>query len=208
MRLIIFGSTGNIGQHLVSQALEQGHEVTAFTRHAEKLGNIDHKNLFIYQGDVLNEDIVREAVKSHDAVLCSLGAGRKGTVRAKGTDNIIKAMYQSGIKRLICQSTLGAGDSIGNLNFFWKHIMFGWFLKEAFLDHELQEKHVMKSGLDWTIVRPAAFTKGKMTGNYHHGFSSTDRTLTLKISCADVAQFMLSQIQSTVYLKKTPGLSY
>ena len=58
-------------------------------------------------------------------------------------------------------STLGAGDSQGNLNFFWKNIMFGWFLKNIFLDHELQEQYVRNSALDWTIVRPGAFTSGE-----------------------------------------------
>jgi len=208
MRIIIFGSTGSIGQQLVAQALESGYSVTAFVRNAEKLKAIQNKNLQLSQGDVLNYFSVLEAVKGHDAVLCSLGAGRKGIVRSKGTENIINSMKQSGIRRLICQSTLGAGDSIGNLNFFWKQIMFRWVLKEALVDHELQEQHVMSSHLDWTIVRPGAFINGNATANFHHGFDSTDKSIKLKISRADVAFFMLKQLQTNTYLRKTPGLSY
>jgi len=37
MKLIIFGSTGSVGHHVVEQALEQGHQVTAFARHPETL---------------------------------------------------------------------------------------------------------------------------------------------------------------------------
>src|SRR5687768_9163095 len=147
MRLIIFGATGSVGRQLVMQALELGHEVTAFTRNTDSLKEIPNKNLHIRQGDVLNAISVYEAVKGHDAVMCSLGAGRKGVVRSKGTENIVNAMKQAGIKRFICQSTLGTGDSNGNLNFFWKHIMFGWFLKEAYRDHELQEQYVLNSPL-------------------------------------------------------------
>jgi putative NADH-flavin reductase len=208
MRLIIFGSTGSIGQQLVLQALSLGHTVTAFARSKSKLQDIDHDHLTIYEGDVLDPASVEKAVKGHDAVLCALGAGRKGCVRSEGTRNIIRAMEKAGVKRLICESTLGAGDSKGNLNFFWKYIMFGWFLKEAYADHELQEKYVKASALDWTIVRPAAFTDGKATGNYQHGFSSNDKSLKLKISRADVAMFMLMQLTTNEYMRKTPGLSY
>ena len=208
MKLIIFGSTGSIGKQLVLQALSLGHTVTAFARSKSKLQDIEHNHLTLYEGDVLDPASVEKAVKGHEAVLCALGAGRKGRVRSEGTRNIIRAMEKAGIKRFICESTLGAGDSKDNLNFFWKHIMFGWFLKEAYADHELQEKYIKASDLDWTIVRPAAFTDGKATGNYQHGFSSKDKSLKLKISRADVAMFMLMQLTTDEYLKKTPGLSY
>jgi putative NADH-flavin reductase len=86
--------------------------------------------------------------------------------------------------------------------------MFGWFLKEAFKDHELQEQYVKESNLDWTLVRPGAFTDGKATGNYRHGFSPDDRSTRLKISRADIAMFILMQLNSNEYLRKAPGLSY
>lgn len=208
MRLIIFGATGSIGRLLVLEALAMGHEVTAFARSPQKLNDFEHRNLHVVQGDVFDIAAVEKAVKGHDAVLCALGAGSKGKVRSEGTHNIIRAMENSGVRRLICQTTLGAGESKGNLNFFWKHIMFGFFLKEAFQDHELQERYVLQSRLDWTIVRPAAFMDGKATGNYRHGFSPTDKTLKLKISRADVALFMLMQLTTTEYLGKAAGLSY
>lgn len=117
-------------------------------------------------------------------------------------------MVKTGIKRLICQSTLGVGDSRGNLNFFWKCLMFGVLLREAYEDHVIQEDQVVKSDLDWTIVRPAAFTDGDLTGTYRHGFPGSDRTTALKISRADVADFMLRQLTDNRYHHLTPGLSY
>jgi uncharacterized protein YbjT (DUF2867 family) len=86
--------------------------------------------------------------------------------------------------------------------------MFGLLLREAFADHEQQEAHVVGSGLDWTIVRPAAFTDGGRTGAYRHGFSPAEKGLRLKISRADVADFMLDQLKNDTYLRKAPGLSY
>lgn len=207
MKLLIFGSTGSIGRQLVQQTLERGHTITAFTRDPAKL-DIKHANLKVVQGDVIDLASVEQAVQNQDAVLCSLGGGRKGTIRSEGTRNIIRAMEQADVRRLICQTTLGAGDSRGNLNFFWKYIMFGLLLREVYADHERQENYVKHSSLDWTIVRPAAFTEGKHTGEYRHGFSSTDKTTKLKISRADVADFMLQQLADNTYLHKMPGLSY
>ncbi len=210
MKVIVFGSTGTIGKHLIEQSLEKGHEVLAFCRDASKLDTFKHPNLSTTEGDVCNPIDVQNAVKGQDVVIIALGSGksRKSTVRSEGTKNIIAAMKDCGVTRLICQSTLGAGESNNNLNFFWKHIMFGWYLKQVFLDHELQEEYVRHSNLDWTIVRPGAFTDGKKTEDYLHGFSPNDRSVKLKISRADVADFILKQVGNKNYMHQTPGLSY
>ncbi len=207
MKLLIFESTGSIGRLLIKQALEQGRSVTAFTRDATKV-DIKHNNLQVTRGDVMDPALVERAIQGHEVVLCSLGAGRKGTVRSEGTRNIISAMEKVGVRRLICQSTLGVGDSRGNLNVFWKYIIFGLLLRPAYADHGSQEDYVRKSRLDWTIVRPGAFTDGERTGKYRHGFPSTDKTTKLKISRADVADFMLKQLTDDTYLHKMPGVSY
>jgi putative NADH-flavin reductase len=211
MKVIIFGASGSIGRNLVSQALELGHSVTAFVRDASRLDTsrvTQHNNLSIAVGDVLDAASVEKAVAGHDAVMITIGAGRKGGVRAEGTGNIIAAMEKAGVKRLICQSTLGIGESWNNLNVFWKYIMFGLFIRPAFLDHVKQEQLVRESDLDWSIVRPAAFTDGELTGEYRHGFPATVHDTKLEISRADVADFMLKNLVDNSYLHKTPGLSY
>lgn len=207
MKLIVFGATGTIGRQLVHQALSQGHSVTAFARNPQAL-EIDHPNLARQAGDVSDQNAVLEAIGGHDGVLIALGAGARGTVRALGTKHVVDAMAQLGVRRLICLSTLGAGDSRPVLNFFRRRIMFGLLLRRAYADHEAQEALVTKSPLDWTLVRPAAFTEGPATGAYKHGFSSIQRNLRLKISRADVAGFMLRQLSDDTYLRQTPGLSY
>jgi len=206
MKVLIFGATGTVGRELVTQGLEKGHIVDAFVRDPSKLA-ISHANLEIIEGDVMDSAAVDRAVAGHDAVLIALGAGSKGQVRSTGTRNIIQAMQKSGIRRLVCLSTLGVGDSQGNLNFFWKYIMFGMLLRAAFADHVSQEDQVIRSGLDWTIVRPAAYTDGERTGNYRHGFPATEKGLKLKISRADVADFVLAQLTDESYIRMTPGVS-
>lgn len=207
MKLIIFGATGSIGRELVKQALDQGHEVTAFTRNPAQLDSIQEE-LSIVQGDVLEPASVRAAVRGQDAVLVALGGGGKKQVRANGTRNIIEAMKEESLRRIICLSSLGVGDSRDQLNFFWKYIMFGLFLRKAYQDHQQQEKYVQGSDLDWTIIRPVAFTNGEHTGRYKSGFFSADEPITGKISRADVADFMLKQLTDDRFLHKTSGLSY
>ena len=207
MQLLIFGATGSVGRQVVEQALEQGHHVTAFTRNPQNLDR-QHPHLKFFQGDVMDAPAVEQAVQGQEAVLCSIGNGRHGEIRSEGTRQIVQAMEKASVKRLICQSTLGVGNSRGNLDFFWKYLMFGLLLRPVYADHVLQEAYVRQSRLAWTIVRPAAFTDEERTGAYRHGFPGNERGLSLKISRADVADFMLKQLTNQSYLYMTPGLSY
>jgi putative NADH-flavin reductase len=206
MKLIIFGATGSVGTPLLQQALEQGYTVTAFTRNPQKLSAISHEKLSIIQGDILNLRDVNTAVSGQDAVLCVIGDGNKGTVRSEGTRNIIAAMKDNGVKRLVCETTLGLGDSRGNLNLMWK-IIFGVFLRKAFKDHEMQERHIFGSRLNYTIVRPSAFTDGEKTGAYKVGFDSKAKGLSLKIARKDVAHFMLKQVATDSYMNRAVSIS-
>ncbi|WP_280391510.1 NAD(P)-dependent oxidoreductase [Nocardia brasiliensis] len=206
MKIAVFGATSTVGRLVVEQALAEGHQVTAFTRSAAGLTQ-RHERLDIVEGDVLDSNSVQRAVAGQDAVLVSLGAGRKGVIRAEGTRAVIEAMNRTGVKRLIVQTTLGVGDSKANLNFLWKYVMFGLLLRQAFADHVQQEAYVRASDLDWTIVRPSAFTDGPRTGGFRRGFPAGERGLSLKITRADIADFMLEQLTDTTYLRQAPGIS-
>lgn len=209
MKLAIFGSTGGIGRQIVEQALEQGHEVTAFTRSPERLTQ-NHRNLRVVKGDVLDPASVEHAIAGQDAVLCALGMPilNNDKLRAKGTRNIVRAMEKTGVKRLVCLSMIGVGDSWDILPFHYKFLIFPLILRRACVDHGLQENHVQKSPLDWVIVRPGNFSKGPRTGAYRHGFTAADTAPTLKISQPDVADFMLKQMADSAYLRQSPALSY
>lgn len=209
MKLVVFGATGGTGRQLVDLALAQGHRVTAFARDPAKLDR-PRPGLTVVPGDVTQAGAVSPAVEGQDAVLCAIGAPAwvRTTTRYEGTRRIVDAMESTGVRRLICQSTLGIGDSEDvRLPFYVKHLV-PLMLRHAFADHERQERVIMQSGLDWTIVRPATMTNGPSTGSYRHGFSAADRDLKIKISRADVAEFMLAQLSEDTYLRRTPAVSY
>ena len=209
MILIIFGSTGDTGRQVVTQALEQGHEVTAFARSPEKLDQ-KHEKLQVIKGNVLDFSSVERAIQGQDVVLCTLGLPPmdKSNLRANGTKNIIRAMEKTGAKRFICQSSDGVGESRDTLPFLMKYLIVPFMLRRAFADHEIQENYIKESQLDWIIVRPVALTDGEHTGSYQHGYTADNKTVKFKISRADTADFMLKQLADNNYLHKTPSISY
>ena len=114
MRVIVFGATGKTGQHVCRQALEQGHEVTAFTR---SVGKIDDSvpNLRVAQGNAADAESVSAAVVDHDAAIIALGSNglRDKTTLSVGTKNIVDGMSRHNGGRLVVLSAAGVGESWG-----------------------------------------------------------------------------------------------
>src|SRR5216117_2642764 len=112
-RLLIAGATGGTGRQLVMQALERGYVVTALVRGSSRL-EIDHPRLRIAQRDVLDYATVNEAMCGQEAVVSALGHKRflyPTRILSEGTRNILRAMEAQGVSRLICQTSMGIGDS-------------------------------------------------------------------------------------------------
>jgi putative NADH-flavin reductase len=201
MKLTIFGSTGGTGNEVVKQALEAGHEVTAFVRDASRL-SIQNENLAIVTGDVFDPDRVAQAVQGQDVVVCALGAGqdlKKTTVRATGTTNIIRGMQTYGVNRLLVVTAMGVGESWDTLSFINK-FFFAVLLKSSREDHKEQEAAVIKSGLDWTIIRPSGLTDDPRTGDYEFGENILAKTS--KIARADVADLILKELGQNMLIGK------
>jgi nucleoside-diphosphate-sugar epimerase len=133
---------------------------------------------------------------------------RRTTTLSEGTRNIVIAMERVGVKRFICESSLGIGNSKGQLGFLYNYVLIPILLRNVFADKEVQEQVVRESKLDWVIVRPAVLTNGSRTRVYRSGFDAADKSIQTKISRADVADFMLGQLINDTYLSKTPGVSY
>jgi putative NADH-flavin reductase len=153
---------------------------------------------------------VEHAMQGQDAVLLALGTSAltKNTVRSEGTRNIIRAMERVGVRRLVCLSSIGVGDSRDMLPFHYKYLLVPLLLRQGFAEHELQEGCVKQSQTKWTIIRPGGFTNGDRTGVYRHGLPVSDKTIKARISRADVADFMLKQLVDNTYIHKAPWVSY
>jgi putative NADH-flavin reductase len=210
MRLLIVGASGGTGRELVSQALARGHEVTAFVRRASRL-RLTHSRLAVVEGDVLDEPSLERAVRHQDAVLSALGHKRwyyPTRILSDGTRNLIRAMEAAGVRRLVCETALGVGDSWWRMGIYYTGFLTPFILPFYFNDKRRQEAIVRRSALDWTIVRPAILTNGARRGVYRHGPHVGHWFWSARIARADVADFMLNQLDSPTYLHAAPGVAW
>jgi hypothetical protein len=120
-RLLVIGATGGTGRQLITQALERGYAVTAFVRSDPSRLQLDHPQLTVVRGDVLDEASLHAAMRGQEAVLCALGHKRffyPTHILSEGTRNILRAMETHKVARLICETSLGIGDSAGRMGLF------------------------------------------------------------------------------------------
>jgi putative NADH-flavin reductase len=204
MKLAIFGATGGTGQQVVEQALAAGHTVTVLVRDAAKLTKRDAR-LTVITGNVLNQADVDACVKQTDAVICTLGntSNNPDMLVTNGTRNIITAMQQQGIQRLIVVSSLGVGDSKQQVPLFFK-VVAATVLRKVMKDKEAQEEVVRASGLTWTLVRPGGLTDGPRTGVYQFGVDPTLKAG--QVARADVADFILREVERNEFVRMAPAV--
>lgn len=205
MKIALFGATGRVGKEVLKKALAEGHEVTALVRSPEK---VEVRNqLTILQGDVRDETAVMTAISGADVVFSALGTD-KTTTLTEAVPNIIQAMKDTGICRIVTIGTAGilqsrsesdklryeAGDSNRRLTF-------------AAEEHHKVFKLLQQSELDWTIVCPTYLPDGEAQGTYRieKDFLPVEGK---EISVGDTASFAYEEIISCNYLRSRVGIAY
>lgn len=194
MKLVIFGATGGTGAHVVRQACDAGHDVTAVVRDPARL-TVDDPNLTVVRA----ERIVSSAISAHlagqDAVISSIGS-REGrvptTVYSDSAAEIIAAMRESGVRRLVVVSNSGMHiePTDGPVSRLVVKPILGRVLRHSYTDARRMEELVRTSGLAWTIVRPPMLTDGRHTGKYRSALNHNVRG-GIRISRADLADQLL-----------------
>lgn len=209
MRLTVFGATGETGRLLIEQALAAGDHVVAYARDPSKL-ELKHGHLTVMKGELSDTPGIERAVSGADAVISFLGPrGRsKGKPITVGTENIIAAMKKHGVRRLVISSTASAKDPNDKLELRFR-IMIGivkLFIHAAYEDIIRTAETVRNSDLDWTIVRLSMLNNGPRSGKVKAGYMGRGEVGT-RISRADIADFMLKQVQDKKYLRQAPLIS-
>jgi len=204
MKIVVFGASGKTGTLLTNQALAAGHQVTVYVRRAGSILQ-QHPNLRVVVGNLNDDSKLKEAISGADACISTLGGNSltKHTPEIiTGIDHIVTLMEQEGIKRFIYLSSLGAGESRYVMGLFIRLFIADIMLRVPLADHTTNEKRIANSKLQWTLVRPAGLTNGPKTGRLKHGSKNTVLKGTPQISRANVASFMLEQLNYTTYLNK------
>jgi nucleoside-diphosphate-sugar epimerase len=216
MKVLVMGATGGSGRAAVDELLARGHEVTAFSRHADRLGAVPGQ-LRVVNGDATDQAAVDRAVRGQEAVIVTLGisesalrvrlAGPRGTpidVRSRGTRNVIAAMRRHGAGKLVVQTSYGVGETRGMLPPLHR-LLFWLVLRPQIADTERQEHAVRTSGLDWVIAQPVTLTDNPQAGV---PFASPAGELRgMKVSRGSVGRFLVQAVEGSEHVGTSVALS-
>lgn len=211
-RLLILGATGGTGAALVRQALEAGHEVSAFARTPATIPVPHHERLRALRGDIMDAEQVSRGVSGHDAVLSALGSRGLGPTRvySEGIANVLRAMKEHGVRRLIAVTSARIAEE--QQSALWFRLLVKPLLRNRYSDMLRMEEAVRHSDVAWTVVRPPKLTDGPLTKEYRAsvdhmplgGYFIAGPT----ISRENLAHFMLSQIDSDEFLRQMVAVTY
>ncbi|MGW5557454.1 NAD(P)-dependent oxidoreductase [Micromonospora sp. NPDC003944] len=192
MKLVVFGANGPTGRLTTEMALARGHLVTAVTRRPESFP-ISGAGLRVVGTDVLDAAAVDAVIAGQHAVISSLGVPyTKETVRvySQGAANIIAAMKDHGLRRLVCVTSTGTtGEHAEGETFTFKKIIAPILLRmgrSVYDDMARMEKLVGTSGLDWTVIRPAGLFDGDVVTDYRAEPRRLPGRFTSRIDLADL----------------------
>lgn len=209
-KIALFGATGLTGRQFLEQALAAGHEVVALVRNPAKL-DVKSYSITIIQGDVLDAQSVLRTVQGTDLVVSLFGhvKGSPEWLQTHGTQNILAAMQQAGVKRIISLSGGGLPfpekDKPKLPDLLIRTIMkiaVPKVLNDAIRHHQV----LAASDRQWVIVRGPRLTNEPARGSYREGWVGVNASTS--IGRADLAHFILRLVDDTAFDKQMPFVSY
>lgn len=207
--LALFGASGKTGRQFLDQALAAGYRVQALVRTPAKLP-VQHPNLTVLPGDVLDADAVARTVQGSDVVVSLFGhvKGSPEWLQTDGTRHIVRAMQQHGVGRLISLSGGGlptAEDKPKLPDHLIRGIM-KLFVPKILNDAVRHADVLRQSPVSWTIVRGPRLTDEPRRGQYRVGWVGVNASTS--IGRADLADFLLKQVEDEQFTGKMPFVSY
>jgi putative NADH-flavin reductase len=208
-KIALFGATGQTGQKFLEAALAQGYEVKALVRNLAKVKVSDPK-LTIIEGDVLDQAAVNRAIAGTDVVVSLFGhvKGSPEWLQTNGTKNLVAAMQQSGVGRIISLSGGGLPFPAKDQPKFADHLIrtiMKIAVPKVLNDAIAHAEVLQKSGQKWVIVRGPRLTNDARRGSYRVGWVGVNAST--KISRADLADFILTQVEDESYNFQMPFVS-
>ena len=205
----VLGASGAVGRRVVDRALARGYEVTAQTRNARKLADLADR-VRVHAFDPRDRAQLGPFLQGADAVVFALGVRTvRGTrLFSEVTAALIPEMRNSGARRLIAITGVGAGDTRGHGGFVYDRLVFPLITRRLYRDKERQEALIADSGLDWIIVRPAPFVDRPGEGPLQVVTEIGPDTVLSRITRDEVAAFVVDQLDSDAYLYQRPFIGH
>ncbi len=206
MKVLVIGATGGTGRIAVKKLLARGDEVTAFARNPADVKETSER-LKVAKGDARDAASLDAALAGQDAVLCAFGPRslKKDDLQEALMKNLVPAMQKRGVKRIVNLSALGAGDSAAAAGVLFA-IFRATLLRHVYADKNRAEPLLLSSGLDFVNVRPGRLLDAPARG----GVKATMNAKEIKpeMTREDLAEFMVGQLSSDTWVKKSPIIGY
>jgi uncharacterized protein YbjT (DUF2867 family) len=209
MRVLVLGATGGTGREIVREAGAQGHSAVALVRSKAKASELAGAELV--EGDARDEQALSRALEGCSGVISALGTPmspfREVTLLSVATRALVKAMEGRNVRRLVCITGLGAGDSRGHGGFLFDTLFFPLLLRKVYEDKDRQEDVVRASKLDWVLVRPVVLNDKPARGTVR---AETDLSQIHggSVARSDVAKFVVQQLTDDAWLRRAPLITW
>jgi uncharacterized protein YbjT (DUF2867 family) len=192
VKIVIFGANGQTGRLLTRRVLDADYTAVAVTRRPDDFP-FAHPRLTVAGADVRDASSLVEVVDGADAVLSTLGVpfSRKPIdTYSVGVRNIITAMQNTSVRRLVVVSSTGAYHYPGRRNTplslrVFEPIITRTIGKATYDDQRRMEAIVRDSGLDWTVVRPSGLFDLPYVTDYVAGDVDPVGAYTSRLDLAD-----------------------
>ena len=217
MKLVIFGASGRTGRLLVEKALAAGHIITAFVRVHVKLP-IRHERLHIIQGDIYEAASVESAIAGQEAVINVIGPQKGGPkdILAVSAYHILHGMEKHNVHRFVTIIAAWVGDPNDKPKLADKVITtkLRLFAKDTWQASLRYADVVRASDADWILVRVPTLTDSAR--EILPEDTVTEQNICVgylgagvgnRLQRADLAGFMLQQLEDNTYLHKAPVIS-
>jgi len=201
--IAVIGGTGKAGKYLVGELLARHYTVRALVRDAAKLG--DHRSLVeVVEGDVCDDSALSTLMQGCDAVMSTLSQPQGGPpIFSKAAEHILRAMDLADVQRYIVVTGLSIdipGDAKGE-----RTQQASAFMRNTYpaiiADKQHEYTLLTESLVAWTLVRlPLIVQTDQRSGAI---VSETDCPGE-KISATDLADFLISQLDDDLFIRKTP----
>ena len=203
MKVLVLGATGGTGRLIVREAASSGYSVVALVRSNARAQEVVGAELA--EGDARDEAAVSRALKGCSGVVCSLGTGsspvREVTLLSEAARVLVAAMARADVRRLVCITGMGAGDSRGHGGFLCDRLILPLLPRKVYEDKGRQEDAIRASPLDWVIVWPTVLGDAPPRGRIK-ALTDLSSVHGGKIARADVARFAVEQLTTGTWLHR------
>lgn len=206
-KVIVFGAAGRTGKYVVQYALDAGYAVTAFVH--RNTVPVQHYNLTIVEGDVLDAEKISALIKGHDVVISTLGApsieGDAVNLMSNAMKVFIAGMQQHGVKRMLAVGGLGVLQMNETTQLLYKPDYPQQYFNIG-EGHNKVYKVLQASNTNWTFICCPDIIDGPRTGKYQVKKDYPADGL-YQIYTGDIADFMLKEIAENKFVQTRVGIA-